>query len=103
MYVFPLRSGELPLTIALKILQYIKNERSYVPFSKLMKEVQFMDKLLKNQPVYGKFQVSHVFVYYSIGPGLIHNNVFFIKKTRRQSSTSGSSFKDKHLLVDQAV
>ncbi|XP_053374842.1 aminopeptidase N-like isoform X2 [Mercenaria mercenaria] len=50
------RSGEIDLNIALKILEYLRKERSYAPLNKLMREVQFMDKMLKNQPVYGKFR-----------------------------------------------
>lgn len=50
------RSGELNLNIALKILEYMGKERSYVPMRKLMNEVQYMNKMMKNQPVYGKFR-----------------------------------------------
>ena len=51
------RAGQLNYEVALKLTEYIKNERRYVPWRAFINNIGFLDTMLSTQDSYGLFQV----------------------------------------------
>lgn len=53
-----MRSGHLKGDTALHVLQYIKNEREYVPYYSFFEGLNLMDTMIRNDESYSNFTVS---------------------------------------------
>lgn len=55
------RAYYIPLEIALSTLEYLGNERDYLPWYTAWRELRFLDSVMAYHEMHNKFQVSGVY------------------------------------------
>ena len=51
------RAGELDIDIALRTLEYLNTEEDYVPWVAAIRQLSYVDRMLKRTSLYGTFKV----------------------------------------------
>lgn len=59
--VFVLRAGQLDMSTALGLTNYLDKEREYVPWSSALGHLGFIGSMLSMRPSYGYYRVSKNF------------------------------------------
>lgn len=55
------KTGDIVYTIPFNILKYLENENDYLPWKTALRNLGFVDKMLRFYPTYGYFRVSFFF------------------------------------------
>lgn len=53
------KSGDIDYTIPFNILKYLEKESGYLPWKTALRNLGFVDKMLRFYPTYGYFRVSN--------------------------------------------
>ena len=76
----------VPLEIPLKMLEYLKKEKSYVPWEEASRQINYLDVFLQETDVYDKFKVTfskeQVFWETCLKHNLMHNPLGPINKSK---------------------
>ena len=73
LFLFVLRAGQLDMSTALGLTNYLDKEREYVPWSSALGHLGFIGSMLSMRPSYGFYRVS-MFLDMNLEGGIIKHN-----------------------------